>query len=72
MWLLRGSSVWFALLPRLPVLRLSGARISAEPDKTLKKDVENTVAAGVYGTAAGIEAAALIEKAAENALQAAF
>ena len=41
-------------------------------DKTFKKDVENTVAAGVYGTAAGIEAAALIEKAAENALQAAF
>ncbi|MBR0185585.1 MAG: hypothetical protein IJQ24_06105 [Synergistaceae bacterium] len=43
-----------------------------EPDKTLKKDVENTVAAGVYGTAAGIGAAELIEKGSEKALQAAF
>lgn len=43
-----------------------------EPDKTLKKDVENIAAAGVYGTTAGIGAAELIKKGAENVLQAAF
>ena len=43
-----------------------------EPDKTFKEDIERTVGAGALGVTAGIEAAALIEKAAENALQAAF
>lgn len=43
-----------------------------EPDKTLKKDVEETVKAGTFGVGAGLTAAELIEKGAENVLQAAF
>ena len=45
---------------------------ATEPDKTLKKDVEETVKAGVYGTTAGLGAAELIKNGAENALQVAF
>ncbi|MBQ3446684.1 MAG: hypothetical protein IJG37_03460 [Synergistaceae bacterium] len=45
---------------------------ATDSDKTLKKDVENTVAAGVWGTTAGLAAAELIEKGTEAALQAAY
>lgn len=46
-----------------------------DSDKTLEKDVEKTVTAGVLGVGAGLTAAELIEKAAETggaALQAAY
>lgn len=43
-----------------------------EPNKTLKKDVEETVKAGTWGVGAGLGAAELIKKGAENALQLAY
>lgn len=48
---------------------------ATDENKTLKKDIENTVAAGVYGTTAGLGAAELIKnggEAAGAALQAAY
>ena len=45
---------------------------ATDPDKTLKKDIENTVAAGAWGVGTGLAAAELIEKGGEAALQAAY
>ena len=45
---------------------------ATEPDKNLKKDIENIAVAGVYGTTAGIGSIELINEGAKNALQAAF
>lgn len=45
---------------------------ATDENKTIKKDIENTVAAGAWGVAAGTGAAELIERGGRAALQGAY